>query len=256
MAEIVSSATHWYAKDGAPMYTMVGKNGKERAPTLRDARTLGLLPGCTEIIKQAAKPGLERWMVQQGILAALTLPRLDGESSDAFLQRVEEDRKAQAKAAAERGVAIHAALERSYAGRNDIEAEYVPHVISSRAVLEDAFASRRWAAEKSFASALGYGCKIDLCTFSDQGIVTDFKTKEFQSKDEKQLAWDEHAMQLAANRVAAGIPNATCANLFVSTTVPGLVHLHVWPEEDLARGWSMFKALLSYWYAKTGLGIA
>jgi hypothetical protein len=33
-----SESNHWYTRDGIPQYTIVGKNGKERNTTLRDAR--------------------------------------------------------------------------------------------------------------------------------------------------------------------------------------------------------------------------
>ena len=66
---------HWYEMDGTPRYRIVGKNGKERNTTLADARKLDLLPSVTTIMKEAAKPGLERWKGDQLLLSALTLTR-------------------------------------------------------------------------------------------------------------------------------------------------------------------------------------
>jgi len=80
-------------------------------------------------------------------------------------------------------------------------------------------------------------------------LVIDIKTKEF-SDPSKVAGYDEHMMQLAAYRVGLGLPNADCANVFVSVTVPGLVICNKWSQEDLSRGWSMFQSLLSYWQAK------
>ena len=57
-------------------------------------------------------------------------------------------------------------------------------------------------------------------------------------------------MQLAAYRVGLGIPEARCANVFVSVTQPGLVVVYEWPQEDLARGWNMFQSLLTFWKLK------
>jgi uncharacterized protein Usg len=81
-------------------------------------------------------------------------------------------------------------------------------------------------------------------------LVGDIKTKEFDSVDDKKLAWDDHAIQLAAYREGLGIPTAKCFNIFVSTTAPGLCHIHIWSEEEIQRGWKMFRSLLSYWQAK------
>ncbi len=79
---ITSESGHWYTIDGKPKYTIVGKNGKERNTTLRDARKLNLVPSVTTILDVAAKPGLVNWQVNQGIQAALTLPRKVDETDE------------------------------------------------------------------------------------------------------------------------------------------------------------------------------
>jgi len=48
-------------------------------------------------------------------------------------------------------------------------------------------------------------------------------------------------------------PRARCANVFVSVTQPGLVHIKEWSEDELMRAGYMFGALKQFWYAKTGL---
>jgi len=50
--------------------------------------------------------------------------------------------------------------------------------------------------------------------------------------------------------VGLGIPKARCANVFVSRSVPGLVVVKEWSQEDLARGWEMFCSLLKFWQLK------
>jgi hypothetical protein len=59
-------------------------------------------------------------------------------------------------------------------------------------------------------------------------------------------------VQLAAYRVGLGIPEARCANVFVSRSVPGLCKLIEWSSDDLSRGWKMFVQLLTYWQLKNG----
>ena len=78
-----SESGHWYDKNGNPAYEIIGANGKQRNTTLRDAKKLGLLPSVTTVIGAVAKPGLNRWLQEQAILAALTLPRLEGEKVSA-----------------------------------------------------------------------------------------------------------------------------------------------------------------------------
>jgi len=82
-----------------------------------------------------------------------------------------------------------------------------------------------------------------------QVAVIDIKTKAFGPQDDPQ-GFDEHLMQLAAYRSGLILPEANCANVFVSTTHAGLVSLFEWTKADVERGWLMFESLLKYWQAK------
>jgi hypothetical protein len=244
MNEFASQAGHWYARDGSPQYTIVGANGAERNTTLRDARKFGYLPSVTSIIKCASAPGLEQWKANQLLLAGLTLPREKDESEKSWLSRVSEDSKQQAAKAAERGTAIHAAIERSYG--EEPAGEFQQEVWAARKAVDEVFAGEAWLPEKSFASPLGYGGKVDL---HSANAVVDFKTKD-GCVEEVEL-YDEHHMQLAAYAAGLELPaEARCAIVFVSRTLPGKAKAVVQTEEDRQRGWQMFEALLAYWQAK------
>lgn len=247
-----SESQHWYTKTGDPAYTVKNKDGHQRPTTLRDARKLGLVPSVTTIIKCAASPGLEAWKLQQMMLAALTLPRAPEETEESFISRIQADSKEQAKMAAERGSEVHAALESFFETRH-VTSKFSPAVLSTETEIVKVFGDLTWSAEKSFAMN-GFGGKVDLHSRDGQGVVIDFKTKEFTSESlDKAQGFDEHAMQLAAYRVGLEIPQARCANVFVSVTEPGLVVVREWDQEDLDRGWKMFNSLLEFWYAKSGL---
>lgn len=239
--------THWYDRAGKPCYTIVGKNGKERATTLRDAREHRYVPSVTSIIRCAAAPGLEIWKQNQVLMAALTLPRRPDEPEAQWLERVVQDSKEQGRKAAERGTAIHAAIQGHYEGEPPAE-EYWLHVRGTMGAVEGWLDLQPWKPERSFSHPLGYGGKCDLsCNIA----VLDFKTKEF-GPDDKLKTWDEHAMQLSAYRYGLDIPEARCAIVYVSVTHPGLVRVMEIPEDELGKGWEMFQGLLSYWQAKSG----
>lgn len=247
MAQVhASEAQHWYTKDGTPAYEVPAKDGSMRPTTLRDARKLGLLPSVTSIIKCAAAPGLQLWMQKQVMLAALTLPRQDGETEDDYLQRILQDSKEQAKQAAERGTAIHAAIQGFYEGEQPIG--YEAHVGGAVTAVDGWLDMQPWKAERSFASPIGYGGKVDL---SCNVAVLDFKTKEFGPDDDLKT-WDEHAMQLAAYRHGLGMEKARCAIVYVSVTHPGLARLIEIPEPELQKGWKCFYSLLQFWKASKG----
>lgn len=217
---------------------------------------MSLVPSVTTILKVASKPGLEQWKLEQMLLSALTLPKAPEESEKAYIARIVADSKETGKQAAEAGTRIHEEIEKHLTGEGKSDRGW--------AVEESLFnhfklsPDNKWLIEHSFANHLGFGGKVDMfCVpneFAKYGIVADVKTKDFGPDDEVD-AYDEHLLQLAAYRVGLDIPNARCANVFVSRTHPKLVKIVEWTEEDLSRGWQMFQCLLNYWKLKNNFGI-
>jgi len=244
--ENTSESGHWYLPDGSPAYRIVGKNGKERNTTVKDAREHGLLPSVTTIIGCASKgEGLQRWLQEQAILAALTLPRLEGESEEDWLSRVVADSKETAKQAAERGTQIHGVIEAFYEGI--YIPELPPYVRAVENAINEHFGSQLWISEKSFAYG-GFGGKCDLVAKS--GFVVDFKTTE---KDLDKLDYYfDHQMQLAAYRQGFEMPKARCAIVYVNA-LQNKAKLVEIPEDDLRIGWECFTHLLAFYRAKNKL---
>lgn len=245
-----SESTHWYTRDGVPRYTIIGKNGKERNTTLRDARTESLVPSVTTVLNVAAKPALLAWMQQQVLYAALTLPKRPDEPEKDYIDRIIHDSKEQGRAAADAGTDIHASIQGYYEGYST--GKHTQSVTACVKAINDHFGDHQWISERAFAHEAGFGGKCDLyvpAAGGSDGYVVDIKTKEF-SDPAKVDAYDEHLMQLAAYRVGLGSPKARCANVFVSRSVPDLVVVKEWSLEDLDRGFDMFMHLLSYWQLK------
>jgi len=243
--ENTSESGHWYLPDGSPAYRTIGKNGKERNTTVKDARGLGLLPSVTTIIGCAAKPALDVWKQQQAILAALTLPRIEGESEEDWLSLVVSDSKETAKQAAERGTQIHGVIEAFYEG------VYLPelpaYVRAVESAINEHFGQQLWISEKSFAYG-GFGGKCDLIAKS--GFVVDFKTTE---KDLDKLDYFfDHQMQLAAYRQGFEMPKARCAIVYVNA-LQNKAKLVEIPDDDLRIGWECFTHLLAFYRAKNKL---
>lgn len=247
MADFATAGGHWYLPSGEPYYRIVGANGKERDVTLRDARKVGAVPSVTGIIRCAAAPQLERWKRTQIMLAALTLPRINGESGDEFIARVEQDWQEQGRDAADKGTEIHGAIEQYY--RKEVyTGEYMKHVLLAAGAIKAVCGDCDWSAERSFASPLGYGGKTDL--HSEQWVL-DVKTRDGDVSENKLTTYDDHAMQLAAYRHGIAPLNARCGILYIGRDVPSAQLVEI-SEPDLQQGWKMFTALLAYWQAKTG----
>jgi hypothetical protein len=174
-------------------------------------------------------------------MAALTMPRVEGETEQEYIARIIRDSKEQGQTAAEEGTRIHGAIEQHYlTGTHPIE--YGTQVVAVVTAVEERFGKQEWIAEKSFATEF-YGGKCDLAS---PEIVLDFKSKEF-TEDDLPKPYDENVIQLAAYRWGLGYPLSRCANVFVSRNVPGLVHIVEHDEEEIIRGAAIFDHLLVVW---------
>ena len=237
-----SDSGHWYAADGSPAYRIIGKNGKERNTTVKDARELKLVPSVTTILNVVAKPGLNTWLQTQVLLAALTLPRRENESEESWLERVMTDSKSTGRDAMDRGTMMHGVLEQFYSGQ---DSEYPVYVDQVDKAITKHFGVQQWDAEASFAHRQGFGGKVDL---SCSNVVIDFKSKD---NLDKVAPYFEQIMQLAAYRQGLGKPTARCANVFF--TADGDVKVIEHSEDDLDKAWDCFKCLLLFYTIKNNL---
>lgn len=245
---------HWYdAVTGAAAYTIIGKNGKERNTTLADAKRLRpktiLAPGVTTLIGMANKPALLPYIKKQVLFAALTLPKVEGESEDAWIDRVMADADEHRIKAAERGTLIHAWIQQGFEGKLLPEDGEIYFEAAKKELEENSGLYHPWECEVTFAFGPdGYGGKVDL--YKQKGVVIDIKTTDKPLEGLK--TWDDHAMQLALYRRGLEDPDAEGGILYVSTKDVAAKLIMI-PEAQLQRGEKMGLALKDYWYAKTGL---
>ncbi len=265
------SQSHWYDRQGAPMYEvpMTSKEGMRRT-SLKDARKLDLVPSVTTINKVMAAPGLEIWKAEQLLQAALTLPKEQGETLDAYAKRIVEDSKQQGIAAASRGKELHAAIEHyiqtkelPLLGKNSI---WTTHVMNLReTLLQHGIDLEQGEPEHSFAASIDgnwYGGKTDYVNRSGECVLLDFKSKEM-IEPKKQLVWDEHGMQIAAygyglfGRITSSKPWAWEAfrglNVFVGVNDCQIV-VHEHTPEDLEHGFELFRSVLDFWTRRNRFG--
>lgn len=250
----VASSLHFYWPDGRPAYEVSSADGSRMiTPTIVQARKLGLKGSVTTIMGIMAKPWLERWKREQMALAALTLPRKSIESDREYLYRLDQDSRAYTEQRADEGTAIHKAIEQSY--RNELfDPKWIQHVAKVRQAIY----------------------------VIDGPFVGDFKTKEtLAGKEDRDLFFDEHVMQLAAYRDAVvrggqglddGLvfehafateeyggrvdvmrPHLTSDSPLVSIMVgvkPAEVKIKFWTEDEAQRGLRMFRHCLGLWKEK------
>jgi hypothetical protein len=244
---------HWYcAITGAPRYTTIGKNGKERNTTLRDAKANPgtLVPSVSTINGQLSKDGLQSWLQGEAIKACMENPRQDGEDEKDYIARCMDLAKKKSQEAMTRGTLIHDFIESFY------NQEYLPEMPTYVRKVDEAitahFGAQLWIPEQSLVNQEGYGGKCDLYakpTHDFTGVVIDFKTTEKSPGD--LTPYLEHTLQLAAYREVLA-PSARCANVYINGNT-NEVAIYEHSEQDIKDAYEMFLCLLKIYKLKTGL---
>ncbi len=253
-------ASHWYLRDGRPFHEIAKKDGSGNRPvTLADARKVLALPSVTNVLGVLAKPGLDAWKIEQGILSALTLPRRPGEELGDFAHRVVADMGEQVEKAADFGSAIHAACE-VYALNKQL-----PQDIRLLGFMEswfhwfDSNVERVAAVENVYVHyEHGYAGRVDMVALL-KGIgwgVVDFKTQKVKRSakgEAKPAFYETWPLQLAAYRQAILASGAKDVKGLVSVVIdsanPGPVHVKHWPPCGRATidYFGSFLAALELW---------
>jgi hypothetical protein len=250
-----SQGSHWYSLEGEACHQIAKAKGDGmRNVTVTDARKLGLFPSVTNILGVIAKPGLDKWKLQQVAKAAFNRPPDGKESAEYFTDRIIESAFDQVVDAADFGSRIHDALEKIFEGE-PVEEELLPYV---QPTLD-------WKREKGLTfthreitlvnAGEGYAGRCDVIAQGKkcQLVILDYKTRKTK-EGEKVTTYDGQGMQLAAYAVAhwgeAMLEKVTAANVFISTTEPG--RMEVCKHDDLVSEWHAFKAACLLWRKMKG----
>lgn len=245
-----SPSSHWYYDDGRPAHKLPTSDGSgERPTTVKDAKRLGLFPSVTSILGILAKPGLEKWKLNQVALATLRTPKTPAESEDYWCTRVRNAAFEQVEQAADLGTMIHGALELAMAGEPYAEdlRPYVEPVLKWKQAVGIQIVEREL---RVVNRAHGFAGTTDvLFRFGRAGMgILDYKTRVTRP-GEPVLAYDNQALQLAAYAATywgeENIGRVLAANVFISTTEPG--RIAVVKHEALARDWEAFKLVAALW---------
>lgn len=231
----------WYRGDGTPVY----------GATLREARKENLLPRVTNILRIINKEELVDWRIEQGILAAVTLPRQEQESIDDWVKRVVTDSKQQARDAADWGTAFHELIESHMRGN---QVTPTPPFAPMFERWLDWFGATGYKAvaleEVVVNNAFGYAGRMDhLLQLNGEIVISDTKTRSV--KNGKPLWYDEQAMQLAAYSRCLpyrNIPAPTkCMSVIINRDTPESPYVKMWTEDEIELGWRRFRAALTLW---------
>lgn len=229
---------HWYTQSGEAAHWQQKKDGSGTTPTtLAHARKLNLVPSVTTVLRALAKPALTEWLCRNAATAALTTPRIDGETLDAFLERIlRKDAADESEKARDLGTQIHDAIEKALTGAPATGREPIDTYVNVTLWVLKPLGRVVWTERILIGD--GYAGKADALFESEEAItLTDFKT----TGKVPDKIYPEHRLQLAAYAQALGntgdkrIRTAIC---YISTKEPGLVKLiyHDDWQETYANG--------------------
>ena len=242
---------HWYdPRNGTLVKAVPYSNCKvgSRLPTIRDARTLGLYPSVTTILSILDKPGLRSWWNGQLVRAVSTTPRLADDSDDEWVAACINEASVYAEWAADYGTDVHYGISRHLQGqtfdtlgadRLETVTEFLKWFKSSGLVTV--------ATERQFISPAGFAGTADwIGTYLGKPTLVDFKTQNFEVYKNANF-YDEYALQLAGYADGLGLTDHQRISVVISRTVPGLVNLKVWKEN---QRWTLaWRSLWETWKA-------
>ena len=250
-------SAHWYQRDGVACHTVPSLKGEPRPTTLRDARKLGLLPSVTNILGVIAKPELTAWLQEQAVMAALTLPRIAGETEDAFAKRVVEDSLTTRDNAADFGTAFHHGAERiAQTLELDLQHPAADWLWHYRDWYQAQVRELHWTERTLVEPLRGFAGTADLLVeHREHGLcIVDLKTMKIRP-GEKPKPYKSWCYQLAAYRDAVVIGDerpVKCLNLIVNSLQAAPPVEHLWSEEELGSGLEAFYAAHRLWVIEKG----
>jgi hypothetical protein len=243
--------SHWYSRDGKPVYTMLkaDKSGA-RNTTLRDARKHKLLPSVTTVFSIMAKPGLERWKIGKAIAASLGTPRDKDEPDERYHKRIMDRSFEETDKAAKLGTRIHDAIDAAFDGVEPDEdlKQYVNPTMAYLHTLNLKDIQREGVVVNLED---GYAGRVDLiATFGYSKIIIDFKSKK-TTEGVKVTPFEFQPTQIAAYAMAAfgTLDNCYGANVYISTTEAGRIETAVYDSEKLKEEYTLFQSMVALWRA-------
>ena len=217
-----------------------------------------VLPSVTTIQNILAKPALTNWLIDEHLKQAFDA-KTQAISEGDYISTVKKLARKEMDKAPTAGSDIHKLLDDHCKGKLPTDHPMRQLCESVNRLIAAKTKQREWQSEVNFVSNEGYGGQIDLC---NPEWIIDYKTKQTADKFKpKKMAFDNHVQQLSAYR--KGIKNsgknywqplARCANVYICLE-DGQIDFHEHSEQELDRGWNIFKHSLAIWQLQNGYKI-
>lgn len=250
-------SAHWYLPDGTAFYEVpnASKPGLMRPTTITDAFKAGAYRSVTSVLDIVSKPGLVDWRIEQAILSALTLPRIEDENIEQFAMRALEDSEEQAAKAREMGTKLHDCAEKfltesELPSDKELTRLFMPFIEWAGANIKEVLAAEDTLVNHTHKYAGRRDLKVRLV--DDRVACIDIKSQDVKLDKkgiQKPKFYDEWPLQLAAYDQCDPEPATALISLVIDRTNPG-VFAKEWPHAaffyfapflSLCEAWSYFK---------------
>ena len=243
--------SHFYAKDGKPRHEA----------TLREARKEVLYPSVTTIDKDIFKNDfLERWKMNQLVIAASENPRQPHQNAQQYSQHIYDLSMEKSRTAIEFGKELHDAMEK------------YPEPPANSLLVPWFEKFGVWWSGKGIEPVsrectlldhdLGIAGRTDLIgKIADLRFVADWKTQDVKMDDKgrkKPAFYDSWPRQLAfyagCDAKATGQwPNLpTCISLIIDSNPDGGLYEKVWSNDEILDAYHTFVTGAWLWFDKRG----
>ncbi len=243
----IPQKAHWYTRAGQPMHEVPKKDGGFKPTTIREARTMDLLPSATNILGIINKYGLNDWKNKHFALAGVRYgQRFPHEEEMALAQRSIDETGEETFDESVFGTRLHAAI----AGHGPVDSDLQPY-IEGFLHWNNIQGLHTLATEESFATDT-YGGTLDwrgtIARWPAGEWVLDWTTQRTQP-NKKPNFFAEKGAQLASYAMAKGVDHI--ATVVISYTEIGRIESKVWP---LAEMYTAFQAAKELWRSPLGPG--
>lgn len=243
-----SESDRWYdPKTQESVNDCLSAKGLPKKVTLREARKEGYVPSVTTILHSLSKPALERWKMRETLKVAARDEFNLVPDVDQWVDRVMEVANREMDFARDKGQDVHGRVDRWLeAGMPEPPCAYTK---AAKTALEYiGVYGCPFECERTMAVKIGdvwVAGKTDLVF--QQGVIVDWKSTKAECDGTERLGWDEHVIQMACYSMAIFGKPVDCCNVFLSTTKEGFYQCVPWNEEELERGWEMYRHAYHLW---------
>ena len=240
-----SGSAHWYDRERNPQHHT----------NIKGARRHGYFPSVTSYLKVWPKDALDRWKLEQAIMAAITLPRKPNEPDDEFAKRVVIDMGEEAKKAAQVGSILHELMStRLLSGAWPVDKDYQAWMEAWEPWISAEIVETTMSEEILINTEWGYAGTVDLIAYTRQWghAVLDFKNQNVRPTGP--AFYPEWLMQLVAYAMAYDehlLSKDTKVDNIVSLVLdrnkPAAPYVYVWSHDEWNLAWEKFKACMQLW---------